>query len=156
MLRMDISSIPEMIMTFRSWLSASWSMSLWRDFSMANDSAFLLFGSLNMMFLQRTFYNYWVGCQSKQMRTPAAIWELFFFSFNFVLCIEVWPVNKVVAVSGEQGKDSAIHKHVSILPQPLPSRLPHNTERSFMCYIVGPCWLSIVNIAVCTCSSQIP
>ena len=57
---------------------------------MAKDSAFLLFGSLKTMLLQRTFYNYWVVCQSKQLllRTPAAIWELFFF-FNFVLCIEV-------------------------------------------------------------------
>ena len=83
MLRMDISSIPEMIMTFRSWLSASWRMSLWRDFSMANDSAFLLFGSLKTMLLQRTFYNYWVVSQSKQLllRTPAAIWELFVFFF---------------------------------------------------------------------------
>ena len=32
-------------------------------------------------------------------------------------------------VSGEQHKDSAIHIHVSILPQtPLPPRLPHNIE----------------------------
>jgi len=32
-------------------------------------------------------------------------------------------------VSGEQHKDSAIHVHVSILPQtPLPPRLPHNIE----------------------------
>ena len=23
-----------------------------------------------------------------------------------------------------------------------------------MCYTVGPCWLSILNTAVCTCSSQ--
>ena len=25
---------------------------------------------------------------------------------------------------------------------PLPSRLPHSTEQSFMCHTVGPCWLS--------------
>ena len=42
--------------------------------------------------------------------------------------------NNVVIVSGEQWKDSAIHIHVSILPQtPLPSRLPHNMEQSFLC-----------------------
>ena len=52
-------------------------------------------------------------------------------------------------VSGEQQGDSAIHTHVSILPQtPLPSRLPHNIEPSSLCYTVGPCWLSILNTAV--------
>ena len=55
-------------------------------------------------------------------------------------------------VSGEQRRDSAIHIHVSILPQtPLPSRLPHNIQQSSLCCTVGPCWLSILNIAVCTC-----
>ena len=45
-------------------------------------------------------------------------------------------------VSGEQHKDSAIHIHVSILPQtPLPPRLPHDIEKSSQCCIVGPCWL---------------
>ena len=61
----------------------------------------------------------------------------------------------VVIVSGEQGRDSAIHIHVSILPQtPLPCRLPHNTEQSSVYYMVGPHWLSILNIAVCTCPSR--
>ena len=32
---------------------------------------------------------------------------------------------------------------------PLPSRLSHNIEQSPMCYTVGPCWLSILNIEVC-------
>ena len=41
-------------------------------------------------------------------------------------------------------RDSAIHIHVSILPQtPLPSRLPHNIEQNSLGSIVGPCWLSI-------------
>ena len=45
--------------------------------------------------------------------------------------------------------------HVSILPQTLlPSRLPHNTEQISLCYTVGPCWLSILNIEVCTYRSQ--
>ena len=40
-------------------------------------------------------------------------------------------------VSGEPQRDSAIHVHVSLLPQtPLPSRLPHNTEQSSLCYTV--------------------
>ena len=52
-----------------------------------------------------------------------------FSLFNFLFCIGVEPVNNTVIVSGEQGRDSAVHIHVSILPQtPLLSRLPHNTE----------------------------
>ena len=57
-----------------------------------------------------------------------------------------------MTVSGGEQKDSAIHTHVSILPQTLlPSRLPCNTEHSSMCYTVGPCWSSVLNIAVSTC-----
>jgi len=60
--------------------------------------------------------------------------------FNFLFYIGVELINNVVIVSGEQWRDSAIHTHVSILPQsPLPSRLPHNTEQSFLYYTVGPC-----------------
>ena len=48
--------------------------------------------------------------------------------------------------------DWVTHIHGSILPQtPLPSRLAHNTEQSSLCYTVGPCWLSILNISVCPC-----
>ena len=48
-------------------------------------------------------------------------------------------------VSGAQESDSAIHIHVSILPQtPLPSRLPLNIEQNSLCYTVGPCWLSFL------------
>ena len=56
----------------------------------------------------------------------------------------------------EQPRDSAIHIHVSILPQtPFPSRLPHNIEQISLCYTVGPCWLSIIlNTTVCTCPPQ--
>ena len=62
-----------------------------------------------------------------------------------------------MVVSGGQQRDWAIHTHVSILPQtPLPSRLPHNIERSSLCDTVGPCWLSILNIAVCTRPYQTP
>ena len=37
-----------------------------------------------------------------------------------------------------------------------PIRLLQNIEQSPLCYIVGHCWLSILNIAVCTCQSQTP
>ena len=57
-----------------------------------------------------------------------------------------------MVVSGEQWRDSATHTHISILPQtPLPSRLPHNIKQRSLCYTAGPCWLSILDIAVCTC-----
>ena len=77
---------------------------------------------------------------------------------TFLFCIGVELIaNNVVIVSGEQWRDSAIHIHVSIfLPNPLPSRLPDNMEQSPMYYTVGPCWLSILNIAVSPCPSQTP
>ena len=57
-------------------------------------------------------------------------------------------INNVVIVSGVQQSDSVMHIHVSILFQILfPFRLLHNIEQSFLCYTVGPCWLSILNIA---------
>ena len=66
-------------------------------------------------------------------------------------------MDNVVIVSDGQQRDSAIHVRVSILPQiPLPSRLPHNTEQSSLWYTLSPCWLSILNKAVCTCLSQTP
>ena len=46
----------------------------------------------------------------------------FFFSPNFkvLFCVGVWSVNKVMLVSGDQWRDSAIHSYVSILPQVVP------------------------------------
>ena len=57
-------------------------------------------------------------------------------------------INKAVLVSGVQQSDSVIHIHVSILFQILfPFRLSQNIEQSSLCYTVGPCWLSILNMA---------
>ena len=68
------------------------------------------------------------------------------FFKNFIFCIGVSPINNVVIVSDGQQRDSVIHIHVSILPQaPLPSKQPHSIEQSFLWYVVGPCWLSILN-----------
>ena len=60
-------------------------------------------------------------------------------------------MNSAVIVSGGQQKDSATHTlHVSILPHTtLPSCLPHHSEQSSLCNTVGPCWLSVLNMAVC-------
>ena len=58
-------------------------------------------------------------------------------------------INSVVIVSGVQQSDSFIHIHVSILFQILfPFSLLYNIEQSSLCYTVGPCWLSILRIAV--------
>ena len=86
------------------------------------------------------------------------IWFLFFFYFlNLLPCVGIELINNVVVVSGEQWGDSPVHIHVSFLPQtPGTSRLPHNSEQSFTCYTVGPCWLSILNMADYTCLSQAP
>ena len=66
-------------------------------------------------------------------------------------------MNNVVLASGEQQSDSVIHIHVSILFQILsPFRLLENIEQCSLCYTVGPCWLSVLNMAVCTCQSQTP
>ena len=76
---------------------------------------------------------------------------LFFETFILDYNIVNWLIYSIVIVSVEQQRDSAIHIHVSILPQtPLPSRLPHGIEQHSLCYKVGACWLSILNIAVCT------
>ena len=81
----------------------------------------------------------------------------FFFFFSLLSCVKVQLINSVVIVSGEQWRDLAIHMHVSILPQtPFPPRLQHSVEQVSMCSMVGPCWLSIVNMAVCTCPFQTP
>ena len=60
-------------------------------------------------------------------------------------------------VSDEQQRNSAIHIHVSILPQTaLPSWLPHNIEQTSLCCPAGPCGFSMLNTAVCPCPSQTP
>ena len=59
-------------------------------------------------------------------------------------------------VSGIQKGDSVIHIWVSITFQILfPFKLLQNTEQSSLCYTVGPCLLSILNIAECTWKYQI-
>ena len=63
----------------------------------------------------------------------------FFFFFTFLFYIGVQPINNVEIISGGQQSDSAIHIHVSVLPQtPLPSRLPHNIKQSSLCSTVSP------------------
>ena len=66
-------------------------------------------------------------------------------------------INNVVLVSATQQSDSVTHIHVSILFQIIfPFGLLQSIEQNSLCYTVGPCWLSILNKALCTCSSQTP
>ena len=60
-------------------------------------------------------------------------------------------INNVVLVSGVQQSNSVtyIYIYIYILYQILlPRRLLQNIVQSSLCYTVGPCWLSILNIAV--------
>ena len=78
--------------------------------------------------------------------------EAFIFKTLFIL---YWgTVSNVVIVSGEQRRDSATH--VYIRPFSPPVQAAHNTEQSSLCCTLGPCWLSILSIAVCTCPCQTP
>ena len=64
-------------------------------------------------------------------------------------------IKNVRLVSGVQHGDSVIPVYVSILFQILfLLRLLHNIEQSSLCYTGSPCWLSILNTAVCTYPSQ--
>ena len=57
--------------------------------------------------------------------------------------------------SGVRQSGSVTLRRISIVFQILfPFRLLQNTEQSSLCYIVGPCWLSVLNIAACTCQSD--
>ena len=77
-------------------------------------------------------------------------------SFFFLIFLSNWAiVDLQCCVSGVQQSDSVIH--ISILFQILfPFGLLQNTEQSSLCYTVGPCWLSILNIVVCIWQSQTP
>ena len=81
--------------------------------------------------------------------------ETVFLTFYWYL---YWSIvdNNGVFIAGVQQRDSVMHICVSIFFQILfPFMLLHNIEQNYLCYTVGPSWLSISNIAVCT-FSQIP
>ena len=76
------------------------------------------------------------------------------------LSMQGYLINNVVIISDDQQSDSVIHIHVLVpathhpRQTPLPSRLPYDIEQNSLCSTVGPCWLSILKIAVCTRLSQ--
>ena len=79
-------------------------------------------------------------------------WAYPFMPFFFLSFIFYWSMASWQCCDSRQQRDSAMHIHISILSQaPLPSRLPQNTAQSSLCYAIGPCWLSILNITLYTC-----
>ena len=49
-----------------------------------------------------------------------------------------------------------LYKHIYFFQIIFPYSLLQNVEYSFLCYTVGPCWLSILCIVVCICQFQTP
>ena len=83
--------------------------------------------------------------------------HLIFFFLTFYFVLGYSQLTNDVIVSGEEWRDSAICIHVFILRHtPLPSRLLHSMEQNSMCSTVVPCWLSILNMAVCTRPFKLP
>ena len=83
--------------------------------------------------------------------------NLFLFLFNhFILCWSIanWQCCDCFRWTAKGLSHTSAGIHSS--QHPHPPRLPRNTEQSSTCYPVGPCWLSILNTAVCTCPSQTP
>ena len=90
-------------------------------------------------------------------RVPFSLHPLQHLKIFFKFYIGTQLINNVVLVLGVQRSDSVIHLHVSILFQILfPFRLLQNIEQHSLCYTLGPCWLSILNITECTCQPQTP
>jgi len=85
---------------------------------------------------------------------PHRFFFFFFFLLNFLCCV----ANSQCCDSFSLTAKGLSHIYTCFhSPQgPLPARLPHNIEQSSTCYTLDPYWLSILNIAVCTCPSPIP
>ena len=64
-------------------------------------------------------------------------------------------IYNVVLVSDVQQSDSVLHVYI-LFQIHFPYRFLQNIECSSLGYTVGPCWLSILYLVVCLCSSQAP
>ena len=94
------------------------------------------------------------GSNSDMYLVPAAMFrDPFRKDPNKLVFCEVFKYNRKPV----QQSDSVAYIYVSILfPILILFRLLQDIEQSSSCYTVGPCWLSILNIAECTCQSQPP
>ena len=78
-------------------------------------------------------------------------WVFFFFFLNFSSCIGIYLIKKQCCDNlGKQQRDSGIYLY------PFSPKLPYHSDyhKTLSRVPVGPCWLLILNIAVCTCLSQ--
>ena len=75
------------------------------------------------------------------------------FFLKFLFCMGVWSINKQCCDSFRWTVKRPSHTYTCIPspPNSPPFNLSHNIEQSSMCYIVGPCCLSILNVGVYTC-----
>ena len=71
------------------------------------------------------------------------------FIYLFLLYIGAQLIGNFVWVSALQQNASAIHVS-SFFKIMFSFRLLQNNEQSSLCYTVGPCWLFILNVVVCT------
>jgi len=81
----------------------------------------------------------------------------FYFKYVFKIFVLYWIIVDLQCVSFKCTTKwfSYTYIHVSILFQILsPLKLLQNIEYSSLCYTVGPCWLSVLYIVVCTRKSQ--
>ena len=75
-------------------------------------------------------------------------------TFDFVLGY-TQLTNNVVTVSGDQGRGVQPYMY-PFSPKPHSHPGCQSPEQSFLCCTEDPCWLCILNIALCTCLSQTP
>ena len=117
-------------------------------------------GNINRTFLKTKANDFesfsWALDESTDITDNTIIWGI---NSNFLkkllFCIGVQLTNNAVLISGVQKSNSVVHIHVAVIFQILfPYRLLQSTEQSSLCYTVGSCWLSIVNIDVYTCQSR--
>ena len=82
---------------------------------------------------------------------------LIYYCFNFLIYIGLLPINNTGIVSGGQQRDSTnTYTRIHSPANTPPIHGAQTIEQRSLCYIVGPCWLSILNRAVCTWPSQTP
>jgi len=72
----------------------------------------------------------------------------FFLSSNFYFIL----VNNVL-VSGVQ-QVIQLYVYLFLFQIIFPFRLLQSVKQSYLCYVVGPYWLSVLNIVACMCQSQ--
>ena len=85
--------------------------------------------------------------KSRVMQQHSLSWVLYLKKL-FLFYTGAQLINNVVLESGVQQSDSVIHTRASILFQIIfPFSLFQNIEQHSLCYTVGPCWLTVLNIA---------